>query len=44
LIKQFNPDFAVEIAMRVINTRQAGVSGYFLTEEIVSHFEIKKCC
>ncbi len=38
-----NPDFAVEIVMRVSNTRQIGVSGYFVAEEIVIYFKIKKC-
>jgi len=39
----FNPDFAVEIAARVSNTKQIRVSGYFLEERIVNYFEFKKC-
>ncbi len=38
----FNPDFAFEIVMRISNAMQVGVSGYFLAEEIVIYFEIKK--
>jgi len=38
----FNPDFAVEIAARVSNTKQIRVSGYFLEERIVNYFEFKK--
>jgi len=38
-----NPDFAVEIVMRVSNAIQIRVSGYFLDERIVYYFESKKC-
>lgn len=38
-----NPDFAREIAVRVSNTIQLSVSGYFLDEEIVNYFDVKKC-
>jgi len=40
----FNPDFAVEIVARVSNTKQIRFSGYFLDEEIVNYFQLKKCC
>jgi len=42
-ILQLNPDFAVEIVMRVSNTIQISVSGHFFTEAIVNYFKAKKC-
>jgi len=37
------PDFAIKIAMRISNTLQAGVLGYFLAKETASYFVVKKC-
>jgi len=41
--ERLNPDFAVEIVMRVSNAIQIGISRYFLNEEIVNYLEVKKC-
>jgi hypothetical protein len=42
LLCKLNPDFAVGFVMRSSKTIQKRVSGYFLSEEIVIYFELKK--
>jgi len=42
LYHAFNSYFIVKFVMRVLNKIQVSVSGYFLAEEIVSYFEVKK--
>jgi len=37
-----NPDFLVGIVMKVPNTIQVSVSGYFLAKKKFSYFEVKK--
>jgi len=37
----FNPDFAVEIVLWVLNAIPLSIAGYFLAKEIKNYFEVK---
>ena len=40
--KRINPDFAVDLVMRVPNTIKTSVSTDFLAEDVMDYMEVKK--